>query len=145
MTTASKGYTLVEMMIVLMILGIITSVTLVSFQPLASAKKAEQFLQQLESDIHYLQQLALSTGTSATIRFHFASNSYELRQYTEPVVRRDYDQSIIIDPGISTSEITYLPTGNIRNPRTIHIYIDNHVYRMVFLLGKGRFYIEQVS
>mgnify|MGYP001260925171 CR=1 FL=1 len=139
----NAGYTLVELMIVLIILSTATAITIVSYSSLADGKTVDHFFEQLEDDLYNAQMLALSKGK--TISIHFKP---ELHRYTvdgsvgERFLERHYDESIRITKGSTGYRIYFNANGNIRNPGTLIIDTKKGKYVLTFQIGKGRFYVR---
>ncbi|OGM73888.1 hypothetical protein A2382_03035 [Candidatus Woesebacteria bacterium RIFOXYB1_FULL_38_16] len=121
-----KGYTIIEMLIVIVIIGAILGASYISFQDFSKKQKIIRVSRQIESDLRYAQEQALAgtkpqgfdcnppdTYTGVAIYFNSfstlvavncSSGDYmQLRTYSLP------DNIKIIPP--TPSEITFLPLG----------------------------------
>ncbi|WP_078552872.1 competence type IV pilus minor pilin ComGD [Bacillus alkalicellulosilyticus] len=141
-----QGYSLPELIITLSILSILTGLVMVSFQPLQAAHKKQHFLTQFQNEVYFAQQLAISTGISTSVLISNTQGTYAVSQYNTSLYRRTFDnQSIFFQRGsIGIHDIMYQYNGNISKSGTLLVEVDNEKYRIVFLLGKGRFYIEKL-
>jgi prepilin-type N-terminal cleavage/methylation domain-containing protein len=93
-----RGFTLIEAVLVIAILAILTYVSVVSFTPALSYKKAAAAAK-IRSDIQYAQSLAMMTRQSCGITF--SGNTYTVFENgntydpaVDPVTRQDYTISM---------------------------------------------------
>lgn len=141
----NRGYTLFEMTIVLMIIAVVSSVTFGNMKLTYDATKRNEFIYQLQQDLYYTQQLALSHHLSASVVFHNNSKEYTIRQGGVVKLTRRFDSNVTFIPvTLLLNDITFLHDGNARKAGTLMIEIGDHSYRFVLLLGRGRFYLEQL-
>lgn len=144
----SKGYSLLESMLVLSLVSIILSVTILNLSVTNKNKIAEQFSEQLSNDLLFAQQYAISTKTSVHITFIPKNNYYRIRQGTiqiNEMVYREYHRDVRVDTRTMGERLTYNGNGSINKAGAIGIYVDEmETYRYVFTLGKGRFYVEKL-
>ncbi|MFB4164820.1 competence type IV pilus minor pilin ComGD [Alteribacillus sp. JSM 102045] len=141
----SKGHTLVEMLIVLLIITAAIGIPLLSFQSLNEKISTNHFLDLLAEDIKYAQQFAYAN--EKFVYFNTQKNYYYVRQSemtAAPLKKRKIPDGIKMETGtLALHEVAYNVNGNIRKPGTILINTPKGKYRLVFLLGKGRFYLEE--
>ena len=68
-----------------------------------------------------------------------------IRQKGEPILRRTFAANVTFIPvTLSLSDVVFLQDGNARKSGTLFIDVGKYRYRLVMLLGRGRFYIEQM-
>ncbi|MGD6774596.1 competence type IV pilus minor pilin ComGD [Sutcliffiella horikoshii] len=144
----SKGYSLLESILVLSLISIILSVTILNLNATNKNIIAEQFSDQLSNDLLFAQQYAISTKTSVSIIFTPQNNYYRIRQGTfqiNEMVYREYHRDVRIDTRTMGERLIYNGNGSINKAGAIGIYVDEmESYRYVFTLGKGRFYVEKL-
>ncbi|WP_285841845.1 competence type IV pilus minor pilin ComGD [Sutcliffiella horikoshii] len=144
----SKGFSLMESMLVLSLISIVLSVTVLNLSASTETKLGEQFSEQLSNDLLFAQQYALSTKTSVNIIFTPKENYYRIRQGTfqiQELVYREYHRDIRIDTRTMGERLTYNGNGSINKAGAIGIYVEGmENYQYVFTLGKGRFYVEKL-
>ncbi|SDH33974.1 competence type IV pilus minor pilin ComGD [Alteribacillus bidgolensis] len=141
----NKGHTLVEMLIVLLIITAAIGIPLLSFQSLKEKTSIDNFLEVLAADIRYAQQYAYAN--EKMVFFNMQNNYYYVRTMemaAEPLKERKIPNEVIFEKGsLDLRDVTYNHNGNIKKAGTILIHTPKVKYRLVFLLGKGRFYIEE--
>lgn len=139
----TKAHTLIEMVLVLLLLSVLLLIPLLSFSPLHEKLHIDHFLNVLSEDIRFAQQFAYANET--VVYFRFQQNTYEVRKsgQAEPLIARTFMESISFQPvTLSPSEIRFNSKGNISKAGTIFIETPIKRYRLVFLIGRGGFYIE---
>lgn len=131
-------------MIVLSIFIIIATITAFQIKPQAHAVDKHFFLSQLSSDLYYAQLYAIANQTDVTVNFSPAEHEYYF--YEKPgkgfLLERKYADNIEIYGGSLNLNFRFLPDGNINKFGSFFIRIDGVRYKITFLIGKGRFYIE---
>ncbi|MCH1624915.1 competence type IV pilus minor pilin ComGD [Fredinandcohnia quinoae] len=141
-----KGFTLIESLLVLSILTIITSIVILQLKPLHDSRKIDFFLEQLQDDIFYSQQYAISHSEQVNVIFNENDHNYHIRSGKRNVIilDREYDESIQIDYATLGTTLTFNANGNIRKSGTIRVKYKDAIYKITFLLGKGRFYVAKM-
>ncbi|MCS7304279.1 MAG: type II secretion system GspH family protein [Thermoguttaceae bacterium] len=81
-TTACRGFTLIELMIVLVLIGLLISITLPSTSP-AVHEQLRAVGQIIRTDLAYARSLAIAHGSTYRVRFELLQNRYIL-QHTGP-------------------------------------------------------------
>ncbi len=139
-TMKADGFTLIEMLVVLSMLGIMISLALPLQFKLLKEQEEIQFFSMLESDVMYIQQR--STLSADMNRITFNEESYRITSDEQPSIIRIYPEGLTINTR-NERNITFNNNGNIKNPRTLYVNSSLNTYRMVFPFGKGRFYLEK--
>jgi len=140
-----KGFTLIEALIVLSIVIVISSISLLQLRPLHESKKIDHFLEQLQNDIFYSQQYAISHNESTRLYFSVSGSYYELSstKTNDVILVRKIDPAIRIIITTLGARLVFTSNGNIqRSGEILFLYKDNK-YTVTFLLGKGRFYVSK--
>ncbi|WP_169819129.1 competence type IV pilus minor pilin ComGD [Anaerobacillus arseniciselenatis] len=142
----NRGYTLLEMTMVLFIIATVTSISFGNMKSVYDASGRNEFIQQLQQDILYAQQMAISHSMYTSVIFLNGSKEYVIRQGNGNVLlRREFSENTAFVPiTLSLNDVAFLADGNVRRSGTMEIRIDDHRYRFVLLLGRGRFYIEKL-
>ncbi|MFC3882900.1 competence type IV pilus minor pilin ComGD [Bacillus songklensis] len=141
-----NGFTVLEVLIVLAIVHAIMFVTIVKIEPLMEYYRLHWFMKQLETDIFYAQEAAITRGQAVSLRFSSDKNEYFIvaGSISSPLFTRSYDSRLRIQFATLGSQIKFLGNGNISKSGTFFISSGSLTYEMVFMLGKGRFYAEKL-
>ncbi|TXR89788.1 competence protein ComG [Bacillus sp. SH7-1] len=142
-----KGFTLLEMLLVLFAISILSMVTYYNVHSLYEKQKIEQFLRQFSNDILYMQQLAINRQKHYTLRWHKDRHMYYIGESSTnlSIIKREYDSDIQIDLNTFPNPMTYNPSGNINRGGTILLSYRSYKYDIVFQLGRGRFTYREMS
>lgn len=136
----SRGYTLIEMMIVLFILTAVTGTTFVSYQTFSEQQQTDHFFEKLKKDLYFAQQSALIYHESVVILFDRIDHHYTIMTNNEPIVERKYNKDMTVDGAL---KVVFNENGNIKKAGTLNFQINGDLYALTFQLGKGRFSIEK--
>jgi competence protein ComGD len=138
------GFTLVESLLVLSIFLILTSVTALSLRPQNLFLSDHTFITQLQADLLYGQQFAISH--QCEVFFKLTENSEYTIYYRfdrPPLVTRPYSSEVQFYPGTLPLSFKFLSDGNISQFGSFSIKTCCKQYRITFLIGKGRFYVSE--
>jgi competence protein ComGD len=141
-----NGFTLLEVLVVLAIVHAMIFVVVVKIEPLMQYYRLHWFVKQLETDIFYAQEAAIARGQTVSLRFSPDKNEYFViaGSISSPLFTRSYDSRIHLWFATLGSQIKFLSNGNISKSGTFFISSGSLTYEMVFMLGKGRFYVEKL-
>ena len=142
-----KGFTLLEILLVLFAISVLSMVTYVNVHSLYEKQKIEQFLRQFSNDILYMQQLAINRQKHYTLRWHKDRHMYYIGESSTDlsIIKREYDSDIQLDLNTFPNPMTYNPSGNINRGGTILLSYRSYKYEIVFQLGRGRFTYREIS
>ncbi len=142
-----KGFTLLEMLLVLFAISVLSMVTYFHVHSLYEKQKIEQFLRQFSNDILYMQQLAINRQKHYTLRWHKDRHMYYIGESStdHSISKREYDSDIQLDLNTFPNPMTYNPSGNINRGGTILLSYRSYKYEIVFQLGRGRFTYREMS
>ncbi|KMQ08028.1 competence protein ComG [Bacillus cereus] len=142
-----KGFTLLEILLVLFAISVLSMVTYVNVHSLYEKQKIEQFLRQFSNDILYMQQLAINRQKHYTLRWHKDRHMYYIGESSTDlsIIKRGYDSDIQLDLNTFPNPMTYNPSGNINRGGTILLSYRSYKYEIVFQLGRGRFTYREMS
>ncbi|TLS36343.1 competence type IV pilus minor pilin ComGD [Pseudalkalibacillus caeni] len=141
----ASGYTLIELIITLAVLSVLIGITIINVAPVEKTANMEQFLDQLKKDIRFTQQLAIKNGQAARLVISTENHWYSVQLgVDELVARRKYPPEIAINPGTLGYAIKYLANGNVQKSGTLTVNSGAKSYKLVILLGSGRFYVQEL-
>lgn len=142
----SRGFTLIETLVVLSIVAVISTVTIFQINPNKNMFDHHLFLSQLQSDFYLAQQYAISHQQELTVVFDLQQKRYYIRVIFDggfTVVEKKFPPNVSLKNGSLPLTFKILPDGNVNQFGSLNIYIGGKEYRLTFLLGKGRFYIVE--
>lgn len=126
-----KGFTLIETLFVLMILCILFTLSMSLHQPV---KKENVYLSEItnflyEAKLHAMtskEKVELNVGNTITYTSTSTQKKYMLKKgcYFE------------------NYKMTFNANGNVKTAKTLVYHHDDHVYRFVYQVGSGAFYVE---
>lgn len=145
MKITEKGFTLIESLLVLSILLIIASVTAFNMKPLYEKMESEEFINQLQADLFYGQQLAISHQLEVSVRIIPEQHYYYVNNTTiwPPHLLRYYSNAISVFPGTLPLDFKFTPSGIASKSGSFLIQCGSKHYRLMVLIGKGRFYVTE--
>ncbi|MFD1736527.1 competence type IV pilus minor pilin ComGD [Bacillus salitolerans] len=140
------GFTLLEMLIVLSIVFTLSTATYFSLQSTYEKQVIHHFLKQFQEDIWLAQEYAISHSSYVDIMFLHSNNLYQLREkgFGKLIMSRAFHPRIKIQLLTMTNPITFTPNGNINRAGSLYVIFNDQRYKVIFLLGRGRFYIEKL-
>ncbi|WP_040208034.1 competence type IV pilus minor pilin ComGD [Neobacillus jeddahensis] len=145
MLTQQKGFTLIESLLVLSIFMIISSITAFSLQPHHSVIEDKALLSQLQADLLYAQQYAISHQHEVSVVIMPNEYKYEMILRTERpmIIERSYSKNYKFSEGSLPLYFKFLSDGNVNKFGSFFIQTKRKSYRLTFLIGKGRFYVTE--
>ncbi|MET0069143.1 MAG: GspH/FimT family protein [Candidatus Thiodiazotropha sp.] len=75
--TPARGFTLIELMLVLLLLGLLAGLTPPLFERAFPSLKLKAAARDLAQEIRYIQQTAILTGQPSKVEFDLANNAYK--------------------------------------------------------------------
>lgn len=142
-----NGFTLIEMLIVLMIVSTLMILVIPRIDQLEKAKEETYMIEQLTDDLLYAQQYAMTHKTAVVVVFYNAQGRYRMTEsYTlgRTLIDRTLPSQWAFELATLQNPLTFLANGNVNKSGTILIKNGKTTYKVVFLLGKGRFYVQKL-
>lgn len=138
----SSGFTLLEMLFSLAILMILLTITVPLVFSTIEKQTEKEFFKVFKSDVLFLQNQSI--GTNQYYRLVFYDDHYKIIDSStgESLVVRTYPNQLTVD-GRLLKRISFNARGTIKQPGTMTISTEETTYRIIFPLGKGRFYIDE--
>jgi competence protein ComGD len=139
-----NGFTLIEMLLVLSIVSILSLLSVTWSLSAISKQEREQFINTLENDTLYIQQVTSIKGSVEQRPYITFKEDFYTIYFTKrrkPIIR-NYPSGVRID----TRKHQYLKfeqNGNIHQPRSMDLFMGDERYKIIFPFGKGRFYLEK--
>jgi competence protein ComGD len=138
-----KGYTLIEMMIVLLISMILLFFATFSISPLHKSLIKSSFISQMKADLYYLQSYAINKKERVILQFYPFGGKYSGRVMGgEGLLVRNLPEGVSQIPN-SLKSITFYPNGNTSSFGSIYYTAGDDVIKLSFQIGQGRFNVEE--
>lgn len=141
----SKGFTLIESLLVLSVFMILTSVTVFYVKPQYNRTEKEEFMAMLQSDLMYAQQYAISHQHELTVNLLGGEHYYYIRDRVDlpMVAERTFANNIKILTGSFSLYFKITPGGNVNKFGSFYVQIGDRKYQVTLMIGKGRFYVSE--
>jgi competence protein ComGD len=142
-----SGFTLIEMLIVFTIISVLIILSVPKMDHLVEKKQIDYFIEQFKDDMLYAQQYAMTHKTSVIIVFYHQQPVYRIMEggvFGRILLHRSYSANLQIQPVTLQSPLIFFPNGNVNKSGTILVTYGKQTYKIVFLLGKGRFYVQKL-
>ncbi|WP_334109775.1 competence type IV pilus minor pilin ComGD [Anoxybacillus sp.] len=142
-----RGFTLIEMLIVLFIVTTIMAFTVPPLQQTVAERQLQYFLEQFSNDMLYAQQYAMSRKKTVTIIFYFDTCRYQVKEggtFGKELLVRSFPSPFQFQMATLSPPLMYYSNGNINKAGTLLVAYGNKKYKIVFQLGKGRLYAQKL-
>jgi prepilin-type N-terminal cleavage/methylation domain-containing protein len=135
---SDRGYTLSELMIALVIIGVIAAIASPSFIGLLSRYRLEEALQQLLGAINETQRLAMVQGKSCRINVNPSTHNITANSAGCLLSDRQIDSAITIRSNFpGTTNITFSYRGSTTRMGTIVLSSDHADSQKCFVIALG--------
>ncbi|SFE30206.1 competence type IV pilus minor pilin ComGD [Alteribacillus iranensis] len=142
---AESGHTLSEMVVVLMVITVTLGIPILSYHSIHTKQVYRHFIELVSEDLRFAQQYAYANSKGVLIQV--AGDHYYVKPEgigEDPLITRKIPANLSIERStVHLSEIFFNTRGNIRKPGTFYMITPAGRYRFVFLVGRGRFYVEE--
>jgi len=142
----NHGFTLIEMLLVLAAITVLMAVSLPFFDRAAEQKTEWYILTQLRDDLLYAQQYAMTHQTRVTVTFAENRPEYWIAEMQggKTILKRSISGTWKFQLTTLTMPLIFLENGNVNKAGSLLLKGKNTTYKIVFLLGKGRFYVQKM-
>ncbi|MGM0853064.1 MAG: competence type IV pilus minor pilin ComGD [Bacillota bacterium] len=138
------GYTLIEILFVLLIFTTLLSWVSFSILPMKEHNEKDLFLSQLQSDLYQIQSHSIRHQVPITVTFYPITNKYVAKTTTrQTIVSREISSSIQITSINSLEDITFYPNGNTNRFGKLNFKMGDTMIQLTFQIGQGRFYVQE--
>ncbi|KOO44121.1 hypothetical protein AMD01_14510 [Priestia koreensis] len=131
------------MLLVLMVLQVMVGVLLLSIKPVMQTYRLHYFFKQLQTDMWYAQQVAINSEKSVALVFLNAESKYLMVSGGNLIMTRDYEKDVTLQTEVIQGRVSFLQDGNVDRSGTIIVKHHEKKYRVVVLIGRGRFYVQK--
>jgi competence protein ComGD len=141
-----RGFTLIEMLLVLSAITVLMAVSLPSLSNLARQKTETYIITQLRDDLLYAQQYAMTHKTPVAVTFSESRPEYRMVETKtgKTIFTRTLPNPWKFQLTTLTLPLLFLENGNVNKAGALLLKRKESAYKIIFLLGKGRFYVQKM-
>ena len=108
----NNGFTLIEILVVISIISIITGIFFGGLRTLQPAMRLDGVVRDLATDLHYVQQQAVSEQFNYGISFLIDTNEYQILKYITSTTTQEISKKSLAQ-GVSFYEIKDFTDNNV--------------------------------
>lgn len=133
-----SGYTLIEVIIVISILSLLTTLLLFSFGGMEHRLTIEQFIDQLQRDINWALSYA-DNNQQVLYMFIFKDfHMYFIQENKYKILKREYNKNFRIETNLLDNSLIIQANGTLANFGTLTIYYREKIAaRLIIELHTG--------
>lgn len=141
-----RGFTFTEMLLVLSVITVLMAVSLPSLSSLVRQKTETYVITQLRDDLLYAQQYAMTHKTSVAVTFSESRPDYQMMEAKtgKMIFTRTLPNPWEFQMTTLTLPLLFLENGNVNKAGALLLKGKDSTYKIIFLLGKGRFYVQKM-
>ncbi|EZP76135.1 hypothetical protein H839_12699 [Parageobacillus genomosp. 1] len=141
-----RGFTFTEMLLVLSAITVLMAVSLPSLSNLARQKTETYIITQLRDDLLYAQQYAMTYKTRVAVTFSESRPEYRMTEMKngKTLFIRTLPNPWKFQLTTLTMPLLFLENGNVNKAGALVLKRKDSAYKIIFLLGKGRFYVQKM-
>jgi competence protein ComGD len=142
----NDGFTFIEMLLVLTAITVLMAVSFPSLNSVMKQKTEMYIITQLRHDLLYAQQYAMTHKTSVAVTFAENHPEYRITEMKseKTILKRSISSEWKFQLTTLTMPLIFLENGNINKAGSLLLKRKDRTYKIVFLLGKGRFYVQKL-
>jgi len=145
----NNGFTLIEILVVISIISIITGVFFGGLKTLQPAMRLDGVARDLATDLHYVQQQAVSEQFNYGISFLIDTNEYQILKYITSTTTQEISKKSLAQ-GISFYEIKdfidnnviFNPYGSVTEAGSISLVNNKQEIKIINVRPSGFIKIE---
>ncbi len=138
-----KGFTLLEMMVVLSVFTVVLAAGITKFERIPSLFERDLFISGLKADLYYAQSYAVSRKETVYIKFYSATDQYRAVRVRDNQVlfnKKLPDSVDLLDSNLQSFMIS--GDGDISKFGTLNFSVYEKVVHLKIFIGKGRFVVQ---
>ena len=139
----NKGFTLIEILIVLSIFMLLASLSLHLYPKYIQKMETTRFVKQFEEDLYYAQAYAISHEMNVSVYLN-ASNYTISSNLKGVILQRENPKNTTFKQGTIGLKIFFNNTGAPITSGVVYIETEQDRYKVTIYIGKGRIKIEKI-
>lgn len=139
----NKGYTLIEILLVLSIFMLVVTLSLNLYPTYIKKMETRQFIKQFEADVYYIQAYAMSHERSMSILMYKETYLVYV-DGTKQLLQRTIPRDIQFKKGTMDLKVMFTSRGTAVTSGVFYIQTEQERYKVSVSVGKGRLKIEEV-
>ncbi|MBN1781609.1 prepilin-type N-terminal cleavage/methylation domain-containing protein [bacterium] len=151
MKDLNKGYTLIELIVIIIVTGIFGGMVGLYFSRMDNTTQMARAAHQVLSDVRYAQEMAMSANRG--VDFQITGNSYSILWTLDgTAVQSTFDGSVVekdigdeLGAYLSGSSFSFTADGLPDRAITLSVTRNDDAYNIVVIAETGYSYIENVS
>jgi len=140
---SKSGFTLIEMLIVVAIACLIVPLSFLTFSQLSDEQTMEDFVEQCQDTLNNAQMTALADSSPVTVTFDNSRHLVLVDKNTVTFDSFSFDKRMVVEKATHDLNLVILRNGHFQKPGSLFFILGHIKYKLVILLGQGRFYFEK--
>lgn len=141
--SAENGFTLIEMMVVVAVACLIVPLSFLTFSRLSDEQTMENFVEQCRDVLSNAQMTALADSSPITVTFDNSRHLVLIDKNTVTFDSFSFDKRMTVEKATHDLNLVILKNGHFQKPGSLFFILGQIKYKLVILLGQGRFYFEK--
>lgn len=143
MSSHQGGFTLIETLIVASIVLIIIPISFMKLASLSDDQKVRYFVEELLDTLQEAQMMAIADEETIQVILDPSNHNVFIEKNSTSIKNYPFDHDIKLEKGTQNLQITFLRNGHIRSSGTLIVALGKIQYKIVLLVGQGRFYAQK--
>ncbi|MDQ0269425.1 competence protein ComGD [Cytobacillus purgationiresistens] len=122
---------------------LIVSLSVLMIQPKMQSLDENMFFTKFKADILFAQQYALANQTYVNVFIPQGSHRYMLADGYTMILDHEFSERYSIIERTMPRTFQFHPNGNINMFGYFYVQTDNSKYKVMFQIGRGRFYVTE--
>lgn len=141
---SNKGFTIIEMLVVLAVLSAVLFLGIFTFQPIKVWMQKKLFISQLQSDLYHAHSYAINRKERIVLTFPRDNTYYSaVDQSSSVIFIRELSEPIKIAGDGTLTRFHITPDGTISNFGKVNFLLNKEKIELTVYIGRGRFVVKE--